>query len=75
MAEELARPKELRRNDGPVGFQPRENDLTFEQTPYVLTTLALAVDRCRDGRTSTGELRDSCGLDLPEQVWRALGSC
>ena len=44
MAEELTRSEETCRNDGSVGFQPRENDLTFEQTPYVLTALALAVD-------------------------------
>ena len=44
MAEELTRPEEPRRNDGPVGLQPREKDLAFEQTRHVLITLALAVD-------------------------------
>ncbi len=54
MAEELTLPEEPRGNDGAVGFQPRKNDLTLEQTPYVRTRLTLAVDDVMVGELQQG---------------------
>jgi len=61
MAEELTRPEDPRRYEGPVGFEPRENDLTLEQTPYVLIGFALMVDEVAMGEPQQSSIRTAVG--------------